>query len=152
MKEKWNKFGKWLVRISGAVQLIFCILFTCLFIETYPKLNDLSQPWGKRAINTLWQRLLWLSVVIKASYQIMIMSIEMFILWRANLGLQREIRRQKIAGEEQRDLISVKRNIPRSVPLVQENGIVLVESKAQEKIENQRTSETNETNWDKIVR
>jgi len=101
MKTKWSKFGKKGVIFFSVAQFFFCIVLTGLFIECYPRLDDLEQPWGKRAIDTLFQKGLWLVVFIKAVYEIVTMSVEMMTLWEANIYLQHEILLQKLYSKRQ---------------------------------------------------
>jgi len=115
MKQKWNSFGwKWVVFFS-VVQLVFCITLTGLFIETYPKLNDPSAPWGRDAIEKPWQRLMYIFVLIKASCEMVCMCIEMASLWKANLGLKKEILRQQVISEHQEPYSKTESELQRSL-------------------------------------
>jgi len=105
MKAKWNRFGKRWIKIFSFIQFVFCIATTVLFIQAYPQLDNLERPWGRRAIDQGWQKLLWGLVLIKAVYETLTMIIEMATLYRANLALEGEILRQKIESEHQKKAI-----------------------------------------------
>jgi len=100
MKQKWSRYGKKLVLISLFTQLSFCILVTLLFIETYPKLDDIERSWGK--INSPYRLILYVSVLLKVSGEMLRGTIEMYAHYNNVFAVQREVLIQKHVSEQQR--------------------------------------------------
>jgi len=149
MVNKWNAFGRMYTKIFCLIQLSYAIILTIFFYNVRPHLQELSIPWGKKAVNSAFVYFLYFVVLVKATLEIVLMLIEMFRIFWQNMELQKRTVWQKIDSSCQYlqtlrnnkiDEDTVKENLPSIVNVSSE--LMISRSSTQERVNRKYAEES----------